>query len=158
MIKIGVISDTHGLLRQEVVDYLQTCQVILHAGDINRPEVLERLREIAPLYVVRGNNDKGEWAEGLPLSLECEIEGYRFYMTHQKKDIPKEQPKVDFIIVGHSHKYLEEKKDGMIWLNPGSCGKRRFDLEISMAIIQVDGDTVEIQKVVLSGEKACENR
>lgn len=152
MTKIGIISDTHGLLRDEVITYLQECQLILHAGDINRPEVLEKLRQIAPLYVVRGNNDKGDWAEKLPISLEFEIEGYRFFMTHQKKDVPKILSNVDFVIIGHSHKYLEQKQENQIWLNPGSCGKRRFDLEISMAILEIDLQNIAIQKIVLNPE------
>jgi len=149
MIKIGVISDTHGLLRDEVIATLQDCKLILHAGDINQPEIVERLREIAPLYVVRGNNDKGDWANEIPISLEFEIEGYRFYMAHQKKDVPKEYAHWDFIIIGHSHKYSEEKQEGTILLNPGSCGKRRFGLEISMAVLEINRQHIDIQKIVL---------
>lgn len=149
MTRIGVISDTHGLLRDEVIVHLKDCKLILHAGDINKPEILQKLNEIAPVYVVRGNNDKDEWAEALPMSLAFEIEGYRFFMTHQKKDVPKILPQVDFIIIGHSHKYLEEKQGNLTWLNPGSCGKRRFGLEISMAILIIQNDKVEVQKIVL---------
>lgn len=137
MIKIGVISDTHGLLREEVIALLKECQLILHGGDINKPEIIQILKEIAPLYVVRGNNDKGQWAEELPMFLEMTLYGYRFYMTHQKKDVPKSRPNVDFIITGHSHKYAVGHEKDIVWLNPGSCGKRRFGLEISMAIIEI---------------------
>lgn len=149
MTRIGVISDTHGLLRDEVIGHLKKCQVILHAGDINKPEIIEKLEQIAPLYVVRGNNDKGEWAETLPLFLKFEIEGCQFYMTHQKKDVPKEELDVDWVIIGHSHKYLEDKKGHTNWLNPGSCGKRRFGLEISMAILEVNDNEVAVQKIIL---------
>lgn len=146
MIKIGVISDTHGVLRDEVIEILKGCQAILHAGDINKPEIIQRLEAIAPLYIVRGNNDKGEWAEILPLFLEFELYGYQFYMTHQKKDVPKPYPKVDFIITGHSHQYAYEDEKDTIWLNPGSCGKRRFGLEISMAILEIVGGKLRIVK------------
>ena len=143
MTKIGVISDTHGLLRKEVIEHLQGCDAILHAGDINKPEILEELRQIAPLYVVRGNNDKGEWAEELPMSLKFEIANQHFFMVHQKKDVPKNLEQVDWVIIGHSHQYLETHEGQVTWLNPGSCGKRRFGLEISMAMIEIeDGHTV----------------
>ena len=146
MIKIGVISDTHGVLRDEVIEILQECKFILHAGDINQPEIVQRLEAIAPLYVVRGNNDKGEWADKLPMFLEMTLCGYQFYITHQKKDVPKPTPNVDFIITGHSHKYAEDYEKSTIWLNPGSCGKRRFGLEISMAILEVTEEGIKVVK------------
>ncbi|MBP3886305.1 MAG: metallophosphoesterase family protein [Cellulosilyticum sp.] len=146
MTKIGVIADTHGLLRDEVIELLKECQVILHAGDINKPEIIETLKKIAPLYVVRGNNDKGEWAEALPKFIEERLYGYVFYMTHQKKDVPNPIPNVDFIITGHSHKYAEEDEKSPVWLNPGSCGKRRFGLEISMAILEVTDAGIKVVK------------
>lgn len=148
MKKIGVISDTHGLLRPEVAERLGNCDVILHGGDINKPEILEQLRALAPLYVVRGNNDK-EWAEELPDSLKFQIEGLRFFMTHRKADVPAAPDDADVVVYGHSHKYAEERAGGRLWLNPGSCGRRRFDLEISFAILTVDGKTVEVEKVVV---------
>lgn len=149
MKKIGVISDTHGLLRPEVVERLGDCDVILHGGDVNKPEILEQLRALAPLYVVRGNNDK-EWAEELPDSLKFQIEGLRFFMTHRKMDVPAALDDADVVVYGHSHKYAEEREGGRLWLNPGSCGRRRFDLEISFAILTVDGKTVEVEKVVVA--------
>lgn len=153
MTKIGVISDTHGLLRKEVIKHLQGCDAILHAGDINKPEILEELRQIAPLYVVRGNNDKGEWAEELPICLKFEIAHQHFFMAHQKKDVPKNLEQVDWVITGHSHKYLETHEGKVTWLNPGSCGKRRFGLEISMAIIEIENGQIVIHKLLLNPDE-----
>lgn len=150
MYKIGVISDTHGLLREEVLSYLKDCQLILHGGDINKPEIIERLEAIAPLKVVRGNNDKGEWAEALPLTLQFTVEGKKFFMVHNKKDIDHSIDDLDFIIYGHSHKYYCEKENDTHILNPGSCGKRRFDLEITMATITICNDEIDIEKINIS--------
>ena len=148
MIQLGIISDTHGLLRPEVVERLKTCDAILHAGDVNRPEILDTLRAIAPLYVVRGNNDK-DWAEGLPHSLAMEFGGVRFFMIHNRSDLPRDLGDVQVVVFGHSHKYLEQTIDGRLWLNPGSCGKRRFDQEISFEIMMVDGGAWNVEKIVL---------
>jgi len=146
---IGIISDTHGLLRPEVVERLQTCDAILHAGDINKPEILEILRAIAPLYVVRGNNDK-DWAEGLPISLTFEIGGVRFLMIHNKRDLPQNLGETQVVVFGHSHKYFEQTIDGRLWLNPGSCGKRRFDQEISFSVMKIEDGTWNVEKVLLT--------
>lgn len=148
MTTIGIISDTHGLLRPEVVERLQTCDAILHAGDINRPEILDSLRTVAPLYAVRGNNDK-DWAEGLPSSLSFEIGGVRFLMIHNKRDLPRDPGDAQVIIFGHSHQYFEQTIDGRLWLNPGSCGKRRFNQEISFAVMSIENGIWNVEKVVL---------
>jgi putative phosphoesterase len=124
--KTGILSDTHGLLRPEVLRELQGCDAILHGGDINRQEIITELERIAPVYIVRGNNDK-EWAEHLPLFLDFELFGLRVYMTHKKKDLPKDLTAYDLVVYGHSHKY-EQKTNGRTHLiNPGSCGPRRFN-------------------------------
>lgn len=146
--KVGVIADTHGLLRPEVVERLRGCDAILHAGDVNRPELLDALRAIAPLHVVRGNNDK-EWAEGLPRSLTVELDGVRILMIHNKRELPRELGDAQVIVLGHSHKYFEQTIDGRLWLNPGSCGKRRFDQEISFALLHMDGGAWRVEKIVL---------
>ena len=146
--KIGVNSDTHGLLRPEVMARLRGCDAVLHAGDVNRPEILDALRAIAPLHVVRGNNDK-EWAENLPQSLTVEPGGVRILMIHNKRDLPKELGDAQLIVFGHSHKYFEQTIDGRLWLNPGSCGKRRFDQEISFALLHIDGGAWRVEKIVL---------
>ena len=147
-VKIGVISDTHGLLRPGVLEVLKDCDYILHGGDVNRPEILDTLRELAPLYVVRGNNDK-EWAEDLPNTLTFTIEGIQFFMVHKKKEVPKELGNIQVVVFGHSHKYYEAVEDGRLWLNPGSCGKRRFDQEITFAVLTADHGKYEVEKIVL---------
>lgn len=125
MHKIGIISDTHNLLRTSVVTILRTCEVILHGGDIHSKKILDQLQDIAPVYAVRGNADK-EWAALLPQSLFIELFGIKIFMIHNKKFIHEDLREQDLIICGHSHKYEKLTKDGQIWLNPGSCGRRRF--------------------------------
>ena len=146
-IKIGVLSDTHGLLRPAVLEVLRSCDCILHGGDVNKPEILDTLRSIAPLYVVRGNNDR-EWAEGLPQSLTVTLGGIPFFMVHNKKDFPADLGDARVVVFGHSHKYLEQQRDGRLWLNPGSCGRRRFDQEITMAAVTVDDGALRVEKLV----------
>ncbi len=152
MIRAAVISDTHGLLREEVVRHIADCDVIIHGGDINKPEIVRQLQEMAPLHVVRGNNDK-EWAEELPLYLEFQLEECRIFLVHNRKDVPRELGDVDMVIFGHSHKYFEQCIDGRLWLNPGSCGRRRFDQEISFAVVTVDGRKVNVEKIVAAQER-----
>lgn len=135
--RIGVISDTHGLLRDEVKDVLSTCSVILHGGDINRQEVLDELKTIAKVYAVRGNNDR-EWAVNLPENLSLELFGLRIFMIHDRKRITEKLETYDLIIYGHSHKYEEVADGERIWLNPGSCGPRRFRHPVTMAVIEVE--------------------
>lgn len=144
--RIGVLSDTHGLLRPEVLSALSGCDAIIHGGDINKPEILEQLEKIAPVYVVRGNNDK-EWAEHLPITLTFQIEQCRFFLVHNKKQVPGDLTGIDAVIFGHFHKYFAQDLDGRLWLNPGSCGKRRFDQEITLAILTVDGSSLSAEKI-----------
>ena len=144
--RIAVLSDTHGLLRPEVVEDIAGCDAIIHGGDINKPEIIDRLKEIAPVYVVRGNNDKA-WAERIPATLTFQIEDCRFFLVHNKKEVPKDLTGIDAVIFGHSHKYFEENIDGRLWLNPGSCGKRWFDQEITLAILTVEGSTLSAEKI-----------
>lgn len=144
--RIGVLSDTHGLLRPEVLSALSGCDAIIHGGDINQPEILEQLEKIAPVYVVRGNNDK-EWAEHLPITLTFQIEQCRFFLVHNKKQVPGDLTGIDAVIFGHSHKYFAQELEGRLWLNPGSCGKRRFDQEITLAILTVDGASLSVEKI-----------
>ena len=143
--RIAVLSDTHGLLRPEVLEKINGCDAILHGGDINKQAILDELAKIAPVSVVRGNNDK-EWAAHLPETLIFSIEDCRFFMVHNKKFVPKDLTGIDVVIFGHSHKYSEQEIDGRLWLNPGSCGKRRFDQEITLAILTVEGKTISVEK------------
>ena len=133
MKKIGIISDTHGLLRPEILEILKGCDCIIHAGDVNKPEILDTLRMMGSIYVVRGNNDK-DWAEGMAKTLHFTIEGVKFFMTHNKKDVDWD---------------LKDR----LWLNPGSCGPRRFDQEITMAVMTVDNGTYQWEKVAMIPEK-----
>ena len=143
MKKIGILSDTHGLVRPEVLQALQGCGAILHGGDINRQEIIDQLEKIAPLYVVRGNNDK-EWAEYLPLFLDFELFGMRVFMTHRKKDLPGDLAAYDLVVYGHSHKY-EQKTEGRTYLiNPGSCGPRRFNQDITLALLELPENDQEM--------------
>ena len=146
--KIAVISDTHGLLREEVKRELATCEAIFHAGDIDKPEGVKVLRELAPLYVVRGNADKG-WAEELQEELTVELYGFRIYMVHNKKHLSTDLSQFDITIYGHSHKYEEKQMKETFFLNPGSCGPRRFHQEITMAILLLDEEnhTFTVQKL-----------
>ena len=152
MKRIIILSDTHGLLRPEVLAYLPQADAIIHGGDINTQGIVDKLQECAPLYIVRGNNDK-EWAAGLPLSLTFTIENVRFFLVHNKKDVPADLSDADVVIYGHSHKYACEERDGVLWLNPGSCGRRRFDQEITFAIMTVDNGHIQVEKVVIPQEK-----
>ena len=147
-VKVGIISDTHGLLRPEVLEILKSCDCILHGGDINKPEILDTLRLMGNIYVVRGNNDK-DWAEGLAQTLTFSIEGVKFFMVHNKKDVAWELGDTDIVVFGHSHKYLEKTVDGRLWLNPGSCGKRRFDQEITMEVMDIEDGRYTVEKVVI---------
>lgn len=137
MHKIAVISDTHGLIRDQVREKLADCEAILHGGDINRQVILDELAEIAPVYAVRGNNDK-EWAEQLPETLSLELFGLRIFMVHNKKYLPGNLDDRELVIYGHSHRYEEKQAEGRTWLNPGSCGPRRFNQPITMAVVRVE--------------------
>ena len=110
--KIAFLADTHGLLREEVVQKIKDCEVIFHAGDFGGPEIVERLQQIAPVYMARGNNDK-EWAKDMPYFVREQIGNRTFYMCHKKQDLPDDLGEVDFVICGHSHKY-ELKQEGSI--------------------------------------------
>ncbi len=149
--KIAVLSDTHGLLRPEVKEILTDCEVILHGGDINSQKILDELKEIAPVYVVRGNNDK-EWAEKLPIEAELTLFGLHIYMVHNKKHRKQNLDGVDLFIYGHSHKYEEKKEEGIFLLNPGSCGPRRFRQPVTMALLKVEEDTgaFQVEKIDLT--------
>ena len=144
--KIGIVSDTHGLLRPEVVKALEGCDAILHGGDITGPEILEKLGDIAPVYAVRGNGDR-EWAENIPLLLDFELAGLRICMTHRKKDLPADVSAYDLVVFGHSHKYEEVRQGRTLFLNPGSCGPRRFHQAITMAVAETAGGSVEVKRI-----------
>ncbi len=146
--KLAILSDTHGLLRPEVTEYLKHADVILHGGDINRQSIVDELRKYAPVYIVRGNNDR-EWAEDIPHDLTFTLNGINFYMVHNRKEVPADLSGVDVVVYGHTHRYAQEERGGALWLNPGSCGPRRFHQEVTMAVIQVDHGRYEIERIDL---------
>ena len=146
--KLAILSDTHGLLRRSVAEHLKTADAILHGGDINKPSIVDQLRQYAPLYIVRGNNDR-EWAEAIPHHLTVTLEGVTFFMIHNKKEVPGDLSGVDVVVFGHSHKYVQEEKSGMLWLNPGSCGPRRFHQEITMMMAEITDGAVRVEKVLI---------
>lgn len=146
MTTIAIISDTHGLLRPEVCEHLKQVDYIMHAGDFHTKEVYEQLLSYAPLFAVRGNNDK-EWAGFLPNSLTITVDHISFYLVHKKSDIKTLPNDVNFVVYGHSHKYTLDKKEEVVWLNPGSCGKKRFHQDITMAILTVEDDKSRVYKV-----------
>ncbi|NKQ09575.1 metallophosphoesterase family protein [Pseudomonas sp. SST3] len=149
--RIGVISDTHGLLRPEAVAVLQGCERIIHAGDIGKQEVLEGLRKLAPLDVIRGNVDSGDWAAAIPEQLDLRIGGLRIHITHDVKTmrIDPLAGRVDVVIAGHSHQPKIEQVDGVLYLNPGSAGRRRFKLPISVALLDIEDGQPRAQLVTL---------
>ena len=148
---IGVISDTHGLLRPEAVEALRGVSLILHAGDVGKPEILTQLEEVAPVKVVRGNVDRGAWAQGLPMTEVVEVGGVFFYMLHILDDLDLDPAAAGFrvVVFGHSHKPSQEVKKGVLYLNPGSAGPRRFKLSVSLALVRVRGEEVEVERLEL---------
>lgn len=154
--KAAVLSDTHGLLREPVLRLVRTCDAVLHAGDLDSPEVLERLKRekkpTAPFYVVRGNNDRG-WAEDIPYAKNFSLGGFRILMTHRKADVPENLGDREIVIYGHSHRFECGRSDGRLWLNPGSCGKRRFRLELTMAVLHLEEGGCRAERIEIPGEK-----
>ena len=148
-VNIAVISDTHGMLRREVVAEIQGCTHIIHAGDIVRESDLDELRLYGSIYAVRGNNDL--WTPGLSELagiLTFEIAGVSFLVTHDRYDVPRKLEGIDVVIYGHSHRYREERIDGRLWLNPGSCGYARFGGDVTMAKMKVqDGKILNVQRI-----------
>lgn len=148
---IGIIADTHGMLRREALASLQGSNMILHAGDAGKEEVLTALRELAPLYAVRGNVDHGSWADELPLSVVIEAEGKLLYMHHGHHELDLDPAAAGFaaVISGHSHRPAIYERNGVLYINPGSAGPRRFALPVTLAHLMIDGDKLEASLVEL---------
>ncbi len=138
--EIGVISDTHGLLRDEAVNELSGVDAIIHAGDIGKIDIIDQLNLIAPVYAIRGNIDTDNWAKNYPDERMFEFAGYQFFVIHNIKTLSVDtlEGKPDVIICGHSHKPLIDHQDGRLILNPGSAGPRRFKLPICLAKLRID--------------------
>jgi hypothetical protein len=138
-IRIGVISDTHNLLRPEAITALRRNELILHAGDVCRPEILEELSKLAPVLAVRGNNDRGAWARSLPRTRSVELGDRRIVLIHDRKELdfdPVDEG-VAAVVSGHSHRGGIERREGVLYLNPGSAGPRRFSLPVTVARITI---------------------
>ena len=148
-VRVAVLSDTHGMLRREVVAALQDCTHILHAGDIIRESDLDELRLCGSVYAVRGNNDR--WLDGLGNLagiLRFSIAGVSFLMTHDPWDVPRNLEGVQVVVCGHTHHYREEMIDGRLWLNPGSCGRARFGGDVTMAkLLLQEGKILSVQRI-----------
>jgi putative phosphoesterase len=149
---IGVISDTHGLLRPEAVAALRGAERIIHAGDVGGPEVLEALAALAPVTAVRGNNDKGEWARALPATDVVDAGGVLIYVLHDVAELDLEPAAAGFrvVVVGHSHRPASKERDGVLWFNPGSAGPRRFNLPIAVGRLVVEGGGVRGEIVTIT--------
>ncbi|WP_433735778.1 metallophosphoesterase family protein [Pseudomonas putida] len=149
--KVGVISDTHGLLRPEALAALQGCERIIHAGDIGKPDILEQLKAIAPLHVVRGNNDRNApWADQIADHLLFDLNGWQTLLFHDMADVPATlDAGVRLVITGHSHKPCIEWRGDRLYLNPGSAGPRRFKLPVTLALLEVQEGAIEPRLVSL---------
>ena len=148
---IGIISDTHGLVRPQVIAALTGAELIIHAGDIGSPEVLKTLEAIAPVVAVRGNNDQDPWAAKIPLTNVVEHQSYVLYVVHELDHLDLDPVAAEFsaVIFGHSHRASAERRKGVLYLNPGSAGPRRFTLPISVARLHLTdtGLTPEIIEI-----------
>jgi len=148
---VGVISDTHGLVRPEAIEALRGSELIVHAGDIGAPEVLDALRALAPVVAVRGNNDTDEWGRTLSETQVVEVGDVHLYVLHDLHGLDVDPVAAGFrgVISGHSHRPLAEERRGVLYLNPGSAGPRRFNLPIAVARLRVSGSSLSAEIIEL---------
>ena len=144
--RLGILSDTHNLLRSEVLSALDGADCILHGGDICRPDILHALEKIAPVYAVRGNADK-EGMEFLPAYRDMELQGLHVFMCHKKKDLPADLSGFDLAVCGHTHRYEEARAGKTLLLNPGSCGPRRFNQPVTLAVLEAEGGGIAVRRI-----------
>ncbi|TRO23147.1 metallophosphoesterase [Ectopseudomonas mendocina] len=149
--RIGLIADTHNLLRPEALAALQGVDHLIHAGDIGGPHILAELQRIAPLSVVRGNNDQDAWADTIPKRLRLTFGGVTLHVLHDLKQLDTDPAAqgVNVVIAGHSHKPQHELRDGVLYLNPGSAGPRRFKLPIGVGILHIENGRVQAELITL---------
>ncbi|MCC2958515.1 metallophosphatase family protein [Massilia sp. IC2-477] len=149
--RVGLISDTHGLLRPQALDFLRGSDHIIHAGDITGPEILAPLAAMAPLTVVRGNNDRGAWAADIPETAILRLGAVAIYVIHDIKELPIDPQAAGMRVVvsGHSHKPACQQRGGVLYVNPGSAGRRRFTLPISVGELLIDGHEVSARLLTL---------
>jgi len=148
-LRVGVISDTHGLLRPEARAFARACDYIIHGGDIGSAAILDELSAMAPLIAVKGNNDRQAWAARLPQTEMIRVGGVFIYVIHDlsQLDIEPHAAGAHVVVSGHSHKPSIEMRNGVLYVNPGSCGPRRFSLPLSVGEIRVDGTKVRARTV-----------
>lgn len=146
-LRIGLISDTHGLLRPQALASLDGVHMILHAGDIGGPDIIRQLGQVAPVHAIRGNNDTAPWAKQFPETLRLEVGNVSIYMLHDAKALAIEprQAGIRVVIAGHSHQPSIAQKDHILYVNPGSAGPRRFRLPVSVAYLDIESDEVMAQ-------------
>lgn len=147
--RVGLISDTHNLVRPEALDALRGCAHIIHAGDICRHDMLDILAPLAPLTVVRGNNDVGEGVARIPEHARIELGGATLHVVHDIADVPKQLDGIDVVVTGHSHKPLIERRGSVLFVNPGSAGPRRFRLPITLAWLDIEEGRIDARIVPL---------
>jgi putative phosphoesterase len=150
--QVGVISDTHGLLRPQVLEIFRSVDLILHAGDIGTPQILDDLRRVASVRAIRGNNDTAQWASSIPETAIVHVGGVTIYLIHDFNEMKLKPPAkhVDVVISGHSHRPLIDRRGGVLLLNPGSAGPRRFKLPISVARMKINGSVVRPELIELT--------
>jgi len=151
-VTVGVISDTHGIVRPEAKNALKDSDLILHAGDVGTPDVLKQLRAIAPTIAVRGNVDRDAWAQSLPLTEIVEVGEVRIYVLHDLSDFDLDPRAAELAVVvsGHSHRPTAEVRGGVLFLNPGSAGPRRFSLPLTIAKLRVIGKSLSHEFIELA--------
>ncbi len=151
---IGLISDTHGLMRPEAVVALRGSEMIIHSGDIGRPEILNRLRELAPVFAVCGNVDQGRWAEATPVNVVVEVAGISIFVLHDLNEIDLDPAAAGFrvVISGHSHRPSVVTQKGVLYVNPGSAGPRRFSLPVSVGRLTIQEQTVSARIIELESK------
>jgi putative phosphoesterase len=149
--RLGVIADTHGLLRPEAVAKLEGCDLIIHAGDVGSPEILATLKALAPTYAVRGNVDNAPWCYRMPLSQVIEVEEVQLYVYHGHQPLDLDPVSAGFkaVISGHTHQPLLERRREVLYLNPGSAGHKRFSLPVSLAKVEVSGQQISAELFTL---------
>jgi putative phosphoesterase len=152
---LGLISDTHGLLREEAVRALRGSDLILHAGDVGAPEILDTLKTIAPVVAVRGNVDTDKWGQTLPMTEIIQVDSVMIYMLHivQDLDVNPAAAGVHIVVSGHSHKPGRTEKDGVLYINPGSAGPRRFYLPVTVARLDLEVRPWKVEFIDLEGQR-----
>lgn len=152
--RIGLISDTHGLLRPEAIEALRGSELILHTGDVGKPDILEELRKIAPMIAIRGNVDSAGWCSALKKTELVETDSATFYLIHNIGDLDLDPAAagIDIVLFGHSHEPTQYEKKGVLYINPGSAGPRRFNLPISLARLDLTVKPWSVECVTLLGK------